>query len=248
VTDSVGKTIPPLDGDHGRKLEPIGRCPRGVALSASTFIMAIAVLIGSSLLGGAAYLTIEPMRSRHLKLERRADACLASAIVGLHAGLALFDENDRLVVGGSKSIQQCANARSRGCDRPLMNIAHFHGHDSADLMQENTSGESSLFGLVHGLGFADALSPLALAGWSLAGALAGFNLGVELGQAIAIGLAACRARPLGTSGAGLSLRVARGRDGGRLLADRADLPQMMMTCGNDRFGSEGRAVLTAKAE
>jgi hypothetical protein len=69
-----------------------------------------------------------------------------------------------------------------------MNIAHFHGHDSADLMQENTSGESSLFGLVHGLGFADALSPLALAGWSLAGALAGFNLGVELGQAIAIGL------------------------------------------------------------
>jgi hypothetical protein len=46
-----------------------------------------------------------------------------------------------------------------------------------------------VFGLVHGLGFADALSPLALAGWSLVGALAGFNLGVELGQAIAIGLA-----------------------------------------------------------
>jgi HupE / UreJ protein len=45
-----------------------------------------------------------------------------------------------------------------------------------------------VFGLVHGLGFADALSPLALAGWSLVGALAGFNLGVELGQAIAIGL------------------------------------------------------------
>ena len=44
------------------------------------------------------------------------------------------------------------------------------------------------FGLVHGLGFADALSPLALAGWSLVGALAGFNLGVELGQGIAIAL------------------------------------------------------------
>ena len=46
-----------------------------------------------------------------------------------------------------------------------------------------------VFGLVHGLGFADALSPLSLAGWSLVGALAGFNLGVELGQAISIGLA-----------------------------------------------------------
>jgi hypothetical protein len=45
-----------------------------------------------------------------------------------------------------------------------------------------------VFGLVHGLGFADALSPLALAGWSLVRALAGFNLGVEFGQAIAIGL------------------------------------------------------------
>lgn len=43
-----------------------------------------------------------------------------------------------------------------------------------------------VFGLVHGLGFADALMPLALAGWSLVRALVGFNLGVELGQAIAI--------------------------------------------------------------
>lgn len=45
------------------------------------------------------------------------------------------------------------------------------------------------FGLVHGLGFADALEPLALSGWQLARALAGFNLGVELGQAAAIALA-----------------------------------------------------------
>jgi hypothetical protein len=45
-----------------------------------------------------------------------------------------------------------------------------------------------VFGLVHGLGFADALSPLALAGWQLVRALAGFNLGVELGQMIAISL------------------------------------------------------------
>jgi hydrogenase/urease accessory protein HupE len=62
---------------------------------------------------------------------------------------------------------------------------------------ENMRGESRLwhrfavtfaFGLVHGLGFADALSPLSLAGWSLVRALAGFNLGVELGQAVAISL------------------------------------------------------------
>jgi hypothetical protein len=44
------------------------------------------------------------------------------------------------------------------------------------------------FGLVHGLGVAGALSPLALTGWPLARSLAGFNLGVELGQMIAIGL------------------------------------------------------------
>ncbi len=41
---------------------------------------------------------------------------------------------------------------------------------------------------MHGLGFADALSPLALTGWPLVSALAGFNLGVELGQMIAISL------------------------------------------------------------
>jgi len=40
-----------------------------------------------------------------------------------------------------------------------------------------------VFGLVHGLSFAYAL---ALAGWPLVRALAGFNLGVELGQMIAI--------------------------------------------------------------
>jgi hypothetical protein len=43
-----------------------------------------------------------------------------------------------------------------------------------------------VFGLVHGLGFADVLTPLDLRGWSLFRALADFNLGVELGQAIAI--------------------------------------------------------------
>jgi hypothetical protein len=47
-------------------------------------------------------------------------------------------------------------------------------------------GITFVFGLVHGLGFADALKPLALAGWRLARALGGFNLGVELGQAMAI--------------------------------------------------------------
>lgn len=42
------------------------------------------------------------------------------------------------------------------------------------------------FGLVHGLGFASALGPLALGGTALAGALVGFNLGVEVGQAAVI--------------------------------------------------------------
>ena len=45
------------------------------------------------------------------------------------------------------------------------------------------------FGLVHGLGFADALTKLALSGWPLVHALVGFNVGVELGQAAAIAVA-----------------------------------------------------------
>jgi hypothetical protein len=47
---------------------------------------------------------------------------------------------------------------------------------------------SFTFGLVHGLGFADALHPLALSPWPLARALLGFNLGVEAGQALVIAL------------------------------------------------------------
>jgi hydrogenase/urease accessory protein HupE len=42
------------------------------------------------------------------------------------------------------------------------------------------------FGLVHGLGFAEALTQLRLTGWPLARALLGFNLGVELGQALVV--------------------------------------------------------------
>jgi hypothetical protein len=44
------------------------------------------------------------------------------------------------------------------------------------------------FGLVHGLGFAAALGSLLLSGWALAGALVGFNLGVEAGQAAVVAL------------------------------------------------------------
>jgi hydrogenase/urease accessory protein HupE len=47
---------------------------------------------------------------------------------------------------------------------------------------------SFVFGLVHGLGFASALTPLALPTWGLAGALVGFNVGVEAGQAVVIAL------------------------------------------------------------
>jgi hypothetical protein len=38
------------------------------------------------------------------------------------------------------------------------------------------------FGLIHGLGFASALGPLALRGWALVAALVGFNLGIEVVQ------------------------------------------------------------------
>ena len=38
------------------------------------------------------------------------------------------------------------------------------------------------FGLIHGFGFAGALGSIELSGWSLAVALVGFNVGIELGQ------------------------------------------------------------------
>jgi len=45
-----------------------------------------------------------------------------------------------------------------------------------------------VFGLIHGLGFASVLIDLGLPGQSLALALAGFNLGVEIGQIAIVGL------------------------------------------------------------
>jgi len=63
-----------------------------------TLIVAIGAVFAISLISGAVYLIVEALGRRHLTLERRADARLASAIAGLHAGIALFDENDRLVV------------------------------------------------------------------------------------------------------------------------------------------------------
>ncbi|HNP26842.1 MAG TPA: HupE/UreJ family protein [Nitrosomonas sp.] len=45
-----------------------------------------------------------------------------------------------------------------------------------------------LFGLIHGLGFASVLIDLGLPGQSLAIALAGFNLGVEAGQVVIVGI------------------------------------------------------------
>ena len=45
---------------------------------------------------------------------------------------------------------------------------------------------SLAFGLVHGFGFAGALSEIGLSGWPLARALIGFNVGVETGQAAAV--------------------------------------------------------------
>jgi HupE/UreJ protein len=45
------------------------------------------------------------------------------------------------------------------------------------------------FGLVHGFGFASALTPLALPRWNLALALLGFNVGIEIGQALVVAAA-----------------------------------------------------------
>jgi PAS domain-containing protein len=70
-----------------------------------TLIVAMGAVFAISLISGASYLIVEAIGRRHLTLERRADARLASAIAGLHAGIALFDENDRLVVANPTYCQ-----------------------------------------------------------------------------------------------------------------------------------------------
>ena len=65
-----------------------------------------------------------------------------------------------------------------------------------------------LFGLVHGFGFASALSGIELSGWPFARALIGFNLGVELGQAAVIAAAAPLLLRLGHDGLNARLRQA----------------------------------------
>ena len=86
------------------------------------FIMAIAVLVGSSLLAGAAYGLAEPMPEVDTSsMEHKADARLAGAIAGLKAGIALFDENDRLVVANPTYCQ----IREIIADRLLPGICPF---------------------------------------------------------------------------------------------------------------------------
>jgi HupE / UreJ protein len=50
------------------------------------------------------------------------------------------------------------------------------------LVRERRWAVAFVFGLIHGMGFASVLTDLGLAGWNLALALVGFNLGVEVGQ------------------------------------------------------------------
>jgi hypothetical protein len=50
------------------------------------------------------------------------------------------------------------------------------------LVRERRWVVAFVFGLIHGMGFASVLTDLGLAGWNLALALVGFNVGVEVGQ------------------------------------------------------------------
>ena len=61
-------------------------------------IAAVGGVVVCSLCAGAAYLLFTAVHHRQLKLEHKAETRLASAIAGLQAGIALFDEHDRLIV------------------------------------------------------------------------------------------------------------------------------------------------------
>jgi hypothetical protein len=64
-----------------------------------------------------------------------------------------------------------------------------HAGTQPTLAQRLPALVAFLFGLVHGLGFAGALSEIGLPQNHLAAALVTFNLGVELGQLLAVGVA-----------------------------------------------------------
>src|SRR5258708_32104630 len=63
------------------------------------------VLVGISLLVGAASFLVELPRRPPPEPERLADARLATAIAGIRAGIALFDAKDRLVVANPTYCQ-----------------------------------------------------------------------------------------------------------------------------------------------
>ena len=73
----------------------------------------------------------------------------------------------------------------------ILLVAREALHDRATIARRLPALVAFLFGLVHGLGFAGALKEIGLPQGHLATALLTFNVGVELGQLMAVGAAWC---------------------------------------------------------
>jgi hypothetical protein len=71
-----------------------------------------------------------------------------------------------------------------------LSVAYVAAENMLGIGRRWRSGIAALFGLVHGLGFYRVLSALELEGSSAALTLAGFNIGVEIGQLAVVGGAA----------------------------------------------------------
>jgi hypothetical protein len=79
-------------------------------------------------------------------------------------------------------------------------VAREATHDRPTLIRRWPWLAAGIFGLIHGFGFAGALADLGLATDALAGPLLWFNLGVEIGQLMVVGLVVLAAWLIGNLG------------------------------------------------
>jgi HupE / UreJ protein len=93
----------------------------------------------------------------------------------------------------------------------IMLVAAEALHDRPTLSRRWPALVALLFGLVHGLGFAGALKEIGLPDNHLAVALLTFNLGVEVGQLLVVGVAALLVLAVRRWGLGESLALVRAR-------------------------------------
>lgn len=157
---------------------------REVALIATGFTLAHSLTLAAAVLGWATVdsgaiealigFSIALVAAENLWLRAGRERWVPRLFVAVLVGLALSGLTSLpwLVLAGLAMFTACYFALTQRTTRPLRLRAAL----------------ALIFGLVHGFGFAGAMTPLNLPAERLAAGLLGFNIGVELGQLLVIAL------------------------------------------------------------